>query len=745
MINNEFEILKKKYNVERMLPCLQSIGPWWSLNDRMFLYRNLHVLFGLPSEFFEDLSVSTFTENGEEIKIKKEEIANDFARYKTHLDRTPTTCRMIEGNNYSFGCFNKRICSLCPYSSRYANNMESREKKYLYYYLKGTSLVLSEELENMSANIEDVFKSYYPVYMDNILVDAYPISMFAKYFLPLKKNEYNSKEHRELLLSFVSKLILKKTHYIKNADKIEKYYPDYKQILVRSADVFLDELDKRFSDLQPNYFRMAIKSAKDIFSKLAMRDGNGVKKNVDYYINRPMIIREADENKENEAEQKAKEEAESFNDNAEVAANLENPSAINKLSENMDTSYESVSDLNADNNEPLKLRFFSPDSEKMTKAPLISERFLEMEGESLRDKPLLNDELWSTPCSLNDNDLSDNPALCDSMNNTAAVSGPSGMKAAAVCNDAVLNTYQTFYPLSDMTDIYVYGKMKEDSHVFSAFIQDSSFLCMEPVIVEKDKGVLIMNQSGEMIFMCLAKSGYRTLKKTVGFKIPVYTSNLYNLCKYLFKHRCFNLNIKDVGIALSINTGESYKGISDFKINKFPAGMKNYRYLYEAAVSVLTKYEVEHLERLQRIFSFFVSDGSPAPFENMPELYTFSDSVSVRYQYVRSASPVMPGVYFSVKATSSSGMSEYMLHELYMNACMMINSDIAFASGNIRILFLGHEGLMFFITGDSLSIRNTILFVSGCIRKVFSSVTVKYPDLKIAESVEPIGLNNFYL
>ena len=112
---------------------------------------------------------------------------------------------------------------------------------------------------------------------------------------------------------------------------------------------------------------------------------------------------------------------------------------------------------------------------------------------------------------------------------------------------------------------------------------------------------------------------------------------------------------------------------------------------------------------------------------------------------MKNAVPVMPGVFFNIKTSSPSGIDDYLMQELYMDTCIMINTGICFASGNIRILFLGAEGLMFFVTGDSLSIRNTILFMSGCVRRVFSSLASKYPDMKIEESVESSGLDKFYL
>lgn len=238
---------------DEILPCLESVGAWWTEPDRRLLFCYLLMIFPINAEYLAGLPAARYNDGIEQSVMNEHSIKNALQTFKKVNQAKKCTCAGIRGLDFSFGKLNPRTCYLCPYSGTYKNMRRADERRFLYHIMEDESRCLSNYLDLEDKKLENVFLSYFPVYVNNILVEAFPFLLFAEWFLAKEAGYYkrNLKEARKELLGEVRKSIEQRIPYLRIKELVEKETLDYKECIKKAADVELDVLEKENASTRP--------------------------------------------------------------------------------------------------------------------------------------------------------------------------------------------------------------------------------------------------------------------------------------------------------------------------------------------------------------------------------------------------------------------------------------------------------------------------------------------------------------
>lgn len=661
------------------LPCLQSVGPWWSEEDRRTLFCYLLKIFPFGADFLSASDAASYDNNEMKHTISSIEIKNDFDSFKKKRKSVLCTCTALRRHVFSFGKLNSKICNLCPYSTSYTNHSIGDESRFISYMIKFDPLPLSEISSSLAAGTTDAFVSHVPIYVEDYLIDVIPITIYLEPFLrDIPKCESKcSEEFFQYMREEISSYTIKRISYLRTKQIIESYYPDYLELALHSAYAFFEDIKNACQNIRsvaPN----SVRNLYNILSASCHKKHN--KKPSTYYdeelssVSRKMYV------------------LHTFDD-AEGKLEIIEEDAIFKLSD--------------DENDP-----------PADQSDLLRE-LLDADYQSL---PALEDHLMQSETILTPDIPVDSNLHVKSSHNSFDESPIDETNIEIVAPEELV-VFHEFYTLTNYADIFVYGngELQTDNGILTAFTENCAYLCMEVVKSGDTYALLMVNPTGEKILYSLEQFGPKAIRNIADQEIPVYTSSRYFLSLYLFRNKVYRLDILDVGIACSLKQKTPISGISSFEQGGLVSSMTAYHELYDSFVSVADEQNQKQLKRLEHYSSLLCSDGENAPFKDMPRLSRGFQLSNFIYTFEKLCNPIREGTFMQIRALDAARiLSEEETLQIYMDACIALNAKCPFWEGYIYILKMNTKGLLVYITGN-LHKRHTIqLYLSSCIRRTFS-------------------------
>ena len=697
-------------NKSFMLPCLQSVGPWWSEDDRKTLFFHLKKIFDLDDDYLSSLPASRGVNDNGEYHLNSVIIKNEYALFENRCS-SKLSCPRLREHAFSFGKLNPKTCYLCPYSRTYKNKEISDEYRFINYLIKdGISL---KEYVSDGSDVGKAFFSYFPAYVDGVLVEAYPFSLFVESAMKIgmfrECNETETNLFKDEILGLMREDIDKKIKYIRLKNLIEKANPNYQEQILSSADTMLKELLSE----NPSLRRADATLLRRLYFRLRDRKSYVAKKPSDYMNEAPMLL--------------CSELFESLKGDGGSAAPAVRPQHEDIVKEDIPVLPE---DSNVCFEEPVK----NPDDHHRGSSVIEAMGILSSLDLSVPEGFNDLDKACIEAAGAFEQTGPDHPVNVP-VSIITRQEEPLQQKVVPESSEEI--RFSDFYIIDEQADLFSYGSAGDcaDQTIFDSFISDSTYLCMEPVVFGGREGVLICNGQ-EYTFYCIADYGAKPLRKIADLKIAVYTSNIFMLCRYLFRQKVFELDIKDVGIARSLFTGKKIHGLSDISKESFPCCMKEYLHLYMKALYSLSGEQREYLFLLEGYFKIFCSDGYPAPFEKGAGMYVLEDSLSLSCIYEKGDIPLTDGAFLSICTGSAdkTEISDIVIN--YMRTCIELNKNIPFAQGDIYILRCNASGLLLYVPGGNLLIQKIQLYLSSCARRVFSS-DEKTSSVVLEEFISP--------
>lgn len=714
-------------NKDSLLPCLQSVGPWWTAKDRKLLFIYLKKTFGFDSSYLASLLASKGNDGGVDYKLTESEIEDEYNHYLKNSGVTKYSCACLRELSFSFGKINPKLCFLCPYNRTYKNNSQADEYRLIYHLIK-QGIPLRTYITN-DAFIKKAFLSYFPAYVSGVLVDAYPFYFFIERAIEMElfSPERDLDSFRAELLAGVREDVLKKVKYLRLKPKLEILSKDYEHELMSSVDAaFLFLLESNSSARHSDKTLL-----RRLFNQLKDRKAYCGKKPGEYSADKaPAPCSDLFANKLAEANE---------------IEELKNPSpnlTVDSIVPDIPVSTDSIS---TPETSPVV-----PKVESISTPLRVKQDKIDVEAEEVSGNEPTKDKVAPWELSLNDRidlllgdapvfgeprikpqeeprpDVPDEPVSVPVVTVTSqeSIDTPEEPPIAPLDPlpaDLQEQHFRSFYELEISDSIFSYGSAGEflDQTIFESFISESEWFCMEPVVYDGREGVLICN-GREKVFYCISDYGPKPVRNISDTSLQVYTSNAFMLAKFLFKNRIYELNLKDVGAASSLQGNKEIHGISDFSLLKFPECMGRYRDIYESAVSSLSSAQVDYLLLFEEYIKLLITDGSSAPFTCLDGLYKTNGSLSLSYLYDEKMVPLISGRFASVNIGESCRLNADHVMTNFMKVCIELNKRMPFSEGNIYILNISSSSLLLYLTGSKTFMDTCQLYLSSCSRRIFS-------------------------
>lgn len=669
-----------------ILPCLKSVGSWWTEPDRRLLFCHLLMIYPFDEEYLSGIPAATYYEGVERCVMSEHIIRNSLQVFKKVNGTKKCTCAGIRNLEFSFGKLNPRVCYLCPYSGTFKNMRQADERRFLYHLMTADNRSMSSYLELEQKKIEDVFLSYFPVYVNDILVDAYPFLFFAEWFL-LKESGYYKKNEmisRKELLDKVYKDIEQRIPYLRIKELVEREQPNYRESVKKAADEELEALERENFATRPINELMMIRLFRILESKKKY-----VHKKPSEYISRnqgpfaPNLFSSSLLLKEN-AEAVRKE-----------ATEPENP-----LIHLEDEDFKKLPDLDE--------ILISGRSEIKTDSCVDNIGIDRMDNEEERIKDVLNKSPEDT-LALTELELKD-------VEETGCKKHNEAFRKAYHIEDGMIEP------------LFVYGrseKKKEDA-LLNVFINGSEYFSMEPAEYHGVTGLLLMNSDSDYIFYSIEQYGAKPIRAIADQGKLIYTSNIYRLGRYLFRSKVYKIIMKDVGIALFLFKNIKAQSLSEISHLEFPECMKEYKEIYCDSLKNLGTEQRVELDDMEKYTTLLCADGGRPPFQGMDSLCYIHNSVEYEYLYRAGMHPDHDGVFLFLRAfLKDKEMDKSLLKELYMKTCIELSHKVQFYDGSLQILDLSDKGILLYVMGNRLFIQKVQLYISACARRAFSDMSSK--------------------
>ena len=678
------------------LPCLQSVGPWWSEKDRRLLFCYLLKIFPFDADFLSASDAAAYIIDGTEHRISSIEIKNDFESFMKKRKSVICTCTALKRCTFSFGKLNTNICHLCPYSNSYTNHFIADECRFISYVIKFDPLQLSGINAKLAAGSTEAFVSQVPIYIDKYLIDTFPMTIIVEPFINGHSNfETKSTEEffqhvREEIRSGTSKRI----SYLRLKHAIADYYPDYQELVLSSAYLFFEDIINDCHSIRsvaPN----SVRNLYNIFSTSCNKKHN--KKPSSFYdeeqsaVSRKIFVLHTIDEEEGKVEIVEADELFPLSNNQ----NELDMEQVDPLTELLDVDYQALPSLED--------HLLQPESD--------------MSSYSLPDLPVdskikvqsFRESFDNSPISVSNKDI---------------------------VAPEELAFFQEFYPITEYENIFIYGngEIQSDNGILTAFTTNCTYLCAEVVKTENYLALLLINHIGEQLLYPLDLFGPKFVRNIANLRIPVYSSNRYFLSLYLFRNKVYKLNILDVGLAYSLMHNTPACGISTFQRGGLINSMNSYPELYEKCSAYIGENGRMQLKRFEDYSSLLCGDGENAPFRDMPRLYKSFALTNFQYSFDGTCIPIREGVFMQIRVTHINfDITEYELIQIYMDACIALNTKCPFCEGLVHILKMNKDGILFYITGNIHRRRTTQLYLSSSIRRAFSMVSTFEEAINIEE------------
>lgn len=690
---------------KNLLPCLQAVMPWWTENDRLKLFAFICRIFSFDGAYMAGLPGATFERKGDGGTAQL--AAADISREAFYIPKNKCSCASIRREKFDFGKLNPRLCYLCPFNATFRNQMQSNERRFLYYTLS-SDYSIHEYMNSSKKKVEDVFRSYFPIYAKDYLVDAFPFHTIAQEFIDMPSDIPRS--DRAAVDKYMKARFLdiaeKKIRYQRDKGRFTQIDPDYEAHVL---NYIMSEYETIY---ETKSFSLGLavnqRSISRLFKSISAPPSYSAKKPADLRLNA-----ELDSN-----------EGGLFEDFClQYDIQLPTPLHIGK------------DDSVAPFSEPVKSKALKEEKKQqaspkshITDTSQEFENFLVQSGPedyakaSVLPKETLHDTF----------DFPEAPSAPQEKPKTPA---PKMLKPVPDKGKGgvFLPEYPAFFPMLKNGKFLFYEENSEKGHaVLYALISDSSFFCMEPVECENIRGVLIMNEEKDFIFYPAEVYGTAPLKQIFESGAAVYTTSIFHLSRYLLASKINHFNLTDLCLLNGIVTDKAPLSICGLFPDLFLIdAMKEYRIKYLALLKNLDSKKQELFELYSKFIPLLHGDGAASPFQNTGPLFEQEDVMSYRQQFRKEQKPSRSGIYVFVKTIISdfSFSSEKLF--LYMKACVLLNDKSPFCKGRSRILNISDFGILFYLTGTAYELTEIPLYIKSSVRQAFTGVASGNTPAKI--------------
>ena len=679
------EIFMEQLNND-LLPCLQAVGPWWTDEDRRLLFCHLLSIFHFDASYLSSLPASCRNLSDGETRLSVSDIEMEYRLFQNTHTNCKINCSRIRKISFSFGKFNHRLCFLCPYSTTHKNSNRADEARFLYFIMNHSSTSIETYLSTNDSELSTYFSSYFPLHINNILVEAYPLELLVKKFYGILPGYFLEEPYqsRQLLINKLYQDIKRKVTQLHVISYIKHLYPDYLDLVAKSLVNVVKSIEYENYNTRPSNEILIRRLVKLLAEPTKIK----IKPTTEYLcaIMEPL-------------------NPDLFQ--SKVLFSSDNLLEIDKRYEAPNNVYEFYNAVDSK---------ISHDSNTIDNDIINSDIEAALSAATTLPLPNTDEIELSDSCSC---------SLYDQF-------------------DTDTSLFRNFYLLQDIENICILENMNQNEleSIFFAMISDTKFLCIEPVLYEDRYCFLICNDSKDFMLYPLATLGNRLLRKISNLSVSLYTSNIYNTGRLLYSNDIFYINFHDVGIAYSISAGDSSKGIKCFSKTNFPTVMYEYPSLYE---SYLKKCDHDHMELiyLYETYNKLISnDGKNLPFKNIDSLYSMPDSLNIIYKYDNNATPTINGIFLHINAYMNTHMlSNSLLVHLYMKVCIELDRQYPFYRNQFYILKLSNQGILLYLTGTKRKLQMVRLFLSACARRVFSEYSTNESPISFEEKSHVYELN----
>lgn len=680
------------------LPCLNSVAPWWTEPDRQMLFCYLLKIFPFEAGYLAALPASTYIENGSLQKIKAKDIEKECIAFCETNKNTKYSCAGIRRINFSFGKLNPHICFLCPYSSTYKNKLSNEEHRMLYYMLQASSHTLKDFLTESKNTSENIFRSYFPVYVKNILIDAFPFSMIAKNFEDTPENKYcdDTRSFTSEMLQRLNTAADQKIKYQRDKEQYIQLDPCYYETVHSCMEAEFRAIE----NIQPEIAVINMMIVKRLFRVLSSASAKYSPKKPEQfnYEGKNLIAPKLFES--TPFESKTKESEKEYQDSlSKESVKMEESTSLENFEDAYFKNLPSIDSLEENTSEHM--------SEVMI---------------AIASKPYIQE----TPKALKDTGNSKKAfSTCKAKSDHVP-----GKKTYD--NKSLLPEYPDFYHITNSASFFRSEDNDETTQaLIFALTSESAFFCMEPTVCNNIEGLLVMNSEKDFFFYPLELYGPRFLR-AVSNQTPIYTCSTYALSRYLHRNKVWGLALFDIAVAKSIEApSKAFDMKTIFGSYSIEKNMPLYPDIYHKSLKNMTENQRRQVRQYEQFIPLLSSNGYKPPFENMKQLYSQINSLYYMYLY-QSESPTQSGVFLHMNVSFKNYMFEKNKWiELYMDTCINYNKYIPFYEGHVFLLNLDEYGILLFATGNEYNLQEARLFLKSCTRRIFqkevpASETIKF-------------------
>lgn len=721
------------------LPCLQAIAPWWSNTDRMLLYCRLLAIFPLDADYLSSIDRKTTTD--QDYSLTAELIQREYQTFRSKSVKGKYSCNTIRSLEFSFGKFNKRLCFLCPFHGTYKNEDAISEHRFIYYLLNSEKLSLSQYLNGCSRELKDIFVSHYPVFVNNILIDAYPFYLFTEGMVErepgiyLKEPEACSKS----VLEYVHACMLKRIKYNRSLEIMVQHIPTLLELLPDSADMTWDSI----LNMKPPFGIVNASVIKRVFNCLVQRKSKyAARKPIDYITKEKSFLMTAIQKENAFGSMKM-----DFGlDSGDKLSNqgLQNVKGEDVEDTNKTTGRETGQELGEELGEEIGKGVSALLDNPL--AGLLDEKLLYGENLDERLGILINksdsrdetqevnvDEVEESAQNSDLNEETERNITCTEENEEEEEKHEEKIEASSMKSlentelkpTPEIKNIPSFFELPQDVRIFVYGSdsPEVDKSILDAFLAGSSYFSVDVVKNDDSFGLLIMNEDNDFVFYNAELYGASPVRKMVKQCENIYTANGIALSVYLSRCKVYGASAKDLSMLRYYLCGTE-SSFSDPWLSYDT--MKSYRKDYETLLQDANENIIEKIKSESSFLALLFSSGYEPPFEGLKNVASITNRYQVTYLY-HHEKIIRSGAMLQVRALwNEKGKDTIEIEELYKDVCLNLNNHYALPERSVYILRVSEDGILIYAAGNQLDIQKIQCYLSSCCRRVFGKFNEKF-------------------
>ena len=659
----------KNSNHRILLPCLQSIHDIWSEDDKRCLFTMILYVYQLS---VEDLFLLVEP-------LCKGMTKNQFLTFleATSLPDRKMSCAYIRSFRFSFGCINKHICFICPYSGIFKNKRFEQELLLLYYQLRYFDL--HAYLQESKSKLENVVRSYIPIYQNEILLDAIPLAFIGQCLLyesyPLLTYLSDPEDFSNCIISHLKKEIQKrvnsqlrkKPYYISDPLTYEQYVNHccldlWNRIRHLEQDVLaIHQPLKRLDELT------------DLDELLVERLFHVLRSDIEKYVPLPLAS--------------YKEKIPSMLDETDSGTSV---SAVQEKS-----SLENIlSDI--------------PFAEGFENHKSLDEGIIDFT------------EFQNVVTELNSQEnVGTSDAIDDLCMKDIAIDQHAQLHKK-VLNQDILDAYEL-----DVASWFTCPASSKEFLTNLDLLMSEKDISIEVGKYKHSLGVLLVGASGLICFYPVMDYGPQKLRKILQESINLYSGHALDVSRYLHSVKIYGTKMFDIRRCSAGVLAADYQDIKSLhdQMRNYPESWKSSSYLTTDSLKERTELDLR--------FLLCISSISNPPFHEISALTAYDQNHNPVYLYHHQL-PEKDGIYFFFSfAVYNQEVDPDMIVYLYKEICVELNQCISLECGNTFVLNLAYVGLLFFTLGSDRLKQDLSDFLKVVTRKVIRKYFGHYCQFQI--------------